>query len=164
MKSFALLNIICILLTNLISCGPSPEQIQAQKQALIDSISKSTEEKIVKKLLDEKLEQERRYKIEQEKKKRDIEKRELKEILANLQMELEVQEQKLEDIKMPKFLRTVSEKEIQVRNQLSLIKNIRFKIEEITQTISKIEIGQNYFQTSSTIDYSDSSASVGASR
>jgi hypothetical protein len=148
MKSLVFHGILLSFAGLILSCGPSKEELERRQQAILDSVARVTEERIARKINEEKLEQERQQKLEAEKKQREIDKAFWLDLLAKVETELEVQRQKLEDIKTPKLLRTISEKEDQVRNQLLIIRKIEREERLIKETLNKIENGEPYLSPS----------------
>lgn len=131
----------CVLLS---ACGPSQEEIQKRQLLMMDSVVRATENRMAQKALEEKNEQERIRKEKEENLKRKKDRRRLSEALLRMETELAVQEQKLEDIKAPKFLRTIDVKEEQVRNQLIIIQHLKSAAQTIREKIQLIDSGESY--------------------
>lgn len=131
------------------SCGPSQEELKKAQQVLIDSVSKATAFKIEQEQNEKKLEQERLRKDREEKKQRQIDKSFWADLLLRIETEIVVQNEKLEDIKAPKLLRSISTKEEQVRNQLLVIQKLRTEAQEAQNNINKIDKGEEYTSPSS---------------
>ncbi len=111
---------------------------------MLDSVVRATENRMAQKALEEKNEQERLRKEKEENLRRKKDRRRLSETLLRMETELAVQEQKLEDIKTPKFLRTIDAKEEQVRNQLIIIQHLKSAAQTIREKIQLIDSGESY--------------------
>jgi hypothetical protein len=117
---------------------------QVNKQSLIDSVTQATEAATLNRLEREKLEKEKQARLAQEARLRAIDKTSLQNYVDELSTEIEVQEGKLEDIKSPKFLRTISEKESRVRDQLNIIKSIKQRLNEANEALIDLKRGKKY--------------------
>lgn len=144
MKNLLIPTLFIVPLFILQSCGPSREELERSRQALIDSVARATENKLALKALEEKEKQERIRKQKEEKARRNKDVARLREKLLRTETEIAVQYQKLEDIKAPKFLRTITEKEEQIRNQLLYIQALQSAAERLRNMIQLIDSGESY--------------------
>jgi hypothetical protein len=139
---------ICVIIP---SCGPSAQEVEKRQQHLIDStrlatqlifeqLQKATDDsvRLVKKL------EEARLTAEADARRRVSDKNVLTRVISDYETELFVQEQKLEDLKTPKFLRTPEEKELQLRYQRATVQELRMNIEGYKEIIEAIAKGAIY--------------------
>ena len=148
------------LLSSFTSCGPSESEIKAKEQKLIDSVAKVTETTTINKLKDQQKAKEDLINKEKIEITLEKDKAIITDFITTLTTELEVQKTKLEDIKAPKLLRPISEKENQVRTQLTKISNIKSKLDEAISILQKINSGKKYQLPIDLISISDTSTIV----
>ena len=98
----------------------------------------------MKKISDEQAAKELEQKKQMEAIERENDLGYVKNVITDLEAELEVQKMKLEDIKKPVFLRTPQEKEQQVRSQLKRINGIEEDISNNKTLLNKIKNGEKY--------------------
>lgn len=123
---------LVLILSILFACGPGAEEKARLQKAREDSIKMVTETatrlKIEKKLaLAEQLKNEESVHEGQENR------------LSFLKTELEVQRDKLNQIKQPKFLRTPAEREQQLRQQILLIEQLERDLEDVQYDLTKTD-------------------------
>jgi len=156
------------------ACGPSSTEIKKQEQKLIDSTLKVTEQRSAqlidstkkaieqrstqlidsaKKVTEQKTLQtvdstnkakDRQNNIESKQRQRAIDKEIVKSRLSKLKSDLELQRAKLEDIEGFHFMRSPSDKEQQINDQVALINSTKQSIENLNELLEKINSGQEY--------------------
>lgn len=143
--------LVASLVSFLIACGPSTEEIRVaeeakrlKEQALIDSTARATAALVQKQIEDQRKAEEQLQRQKLAAERRQSDKIYLESYLGDLYSELELQRSRFEDLKAPKFLRTASEKEAQLRDQLRLIRGIEEQIKWASQQLEKLEDGEHY--------------------
>lgn len=161
-----LLSFSMIALLALTACGPSTAEINKKQQATLDSIKqasidstkKATENEIAQKIENElaaKEAEKKRKELEEIRKNDAIT---LKRYISDLETELEIQYTKYEDLKSPKFLRTPTEKEAQLRYQLNTIKDLEQNIYDAREQLSLLEKGKKYNMAVDFVSIQDSTS------
>jgi len=122
-----------LILIVLFACGPRAEEKAKIQKAREDSIRFATENAT-------KLRFEKKLALTEELKNAVLTKEKQENRLSYLKGELEVQKDKLTEIKQPQFLRTPGEREQQIRTQVMTIEQAEKDIKEIKDEIGKTEV------------------------
>ncbi len=134
-KTILSITVFAILL---FSCGPSESEQKAKQQAFLDSVSKASEIATRDKIANEEIQKKANERKQQDENQRKNDGQILRRKIADLEAEVQVQNENLNDIKSPKFLRTRSEKESQMRAQLQIIQTLKLRLDDAVITLEKI--------------------------
>lgn len=124
--------LILLVLLSISSCGPGAEEKARLQKAREDSIRMATE-------MATKLRIENKLVLENDLREKLFTKEGHENRLNYLKADIEVQQDKLNSIKQPQFLRTPEEREEQIRSQVLLIENIQNEISELKTSIGTLD-------------------------
>ena len=124
------------------SCGPSAEQNAAQEKRILDSINASNDQQLFdeNRRLDSATAAGKQQILEQQQAMQNeafesSEQDYLKQQIIDLRSKLAAEEERLTDLKQPKFLRSANEKAEQIEYQTRIVEELRSEIADLEKQV-----------------------------
>ena len=123
MRTFKTIYLSLIFLCFIWSCGPSDAEKKAERERIEAEVKKKLESKM---------------KIEETIATLKKSAEQTQNTIIETKAQLEVEKDRLAEIKVPQFLRSQSERESQIKNQMIRIQNMELELEELYRKKRKI--------------------------